>query len=570
MKKFLLLVAAAASFSIASAQFVSYNETSVSNQAPGSQDEITILHSKASVTEFQRASMAKRLPTDGVWYKRPAGSLCFGLSGYGTVDNSGWSRYANDVLFLPAHSEVVFENASTAAGTKFAVASVGTSPVPTFQTEFEEADGKATLYTHGNGVYLPLKVFNSTKEYYFGIDAPEADKFAARFSCDTIRDYGFEEIPQSTMIWQWGGTGNYLVGRVTDRIDFNGDGKNETVLCDGFHMFFPKPLAPFAVKRINIPITSTTGDFFTGFEGLTFTIYKVKVLPNGSRAFGDVIFTAEVNDDYFPMAPGALVSGKQAHLTIPLTDDDSYITFTDEFAIELKGFQREGVELGTRTVKRYAAAQAEVNYSAVADPYATPLLYRDFVNKQGEYLGSSVYNNNLWGIPISFFGSYDVMKVDEYSNTITVSADGKSCEEMATTYTQLAWFNKAGQYLYELAGLPEWVKSVKANYVDRDVFDISVECEPLPAGVESRKCEVKIKSLFGNLSDDVITINQVGGSAGVKGDINGDGVVDIADVNTAIDIVLGLAGSVPTADVNGDGTVDVADINLIIDSILGL
>ena len=58
--------------------------------------------------------------------------------------------------------------------------------------------------------------------------------------------------------------------------------------------------------------------------------------------------------------------------------------------------------------------------------------------------------------------------------------------------------------------------------------------------------------------------------AGVKGDVNGDGVVDIADVNAAIDMILGLKSPTTEADVNGDGTVDVADMNAIINIILGL
>ena len=566
MKKFLLLLAAVASFSAASAQWVSYTETANSKQAPATEDNLVLLRSKSSVSDVQRASLSKRLPADYVWYKRPAGSLCFGLSAYLTTENSGWSRFANDALFLPAHSEVVIENASTVPGTKFSLASLAGNPAPTYELEFEEVDGKATVYTHGNGVTQPLRVANTTASYYFGMDAPEADKYPARFSCDTIRDYGFEEIPQGVTVWQWGGTGNYIVGHVSDRIDFNGDGKRETVYCDGFHMFFPKPLAPFAVNRINIPITSNTGNFFEAFEGLTFTIYKVNTSATGVKSFGDVIYTAEVNDDNFAQAPGALLNGnKQAHLLMYLTDDEKgYLTFTDEFAIELKGFQREGVEMGTRTVQRLSAARL--------DPISTPYMYRDFVNKEGEYVGSAIYSENNWGVPISFYGSYDVMKVDEFYNTITVSADGQTCDEVATTYTQLGWVNKNGEYLYELADLPAWVKSVKASYIDKDVYDISVVCEPLPAGVKGRSCEVKMKSLFGNLSDDVITISQgEGGSPAVKGDVNGDGKVDVADVNVIIDIILGNATfeQYPAADVTGDGKVDVADVNAVIDVILG-
>ena len=51
------------------------------------------------------------------------------------------------------------------------------------------------------------------------------------------------------------------------------------------------------------------------------------------------------------------------------------------------------------------------------------------------------------------------------------------------------------------------------------------------------------------------------------GDVNLDGEVNIADVNTVIDVIL-TGGTWPTADVNGDGEVNIADINAIIALIL--
>lgn len=57
---------------------------------------------------------------------------------------------------------------------------------------------------------------------------------------------------------------------------------------------------------------------------------------------------------------------------------------------------------------------------------------------------------------------------------------------------------------------------------------------------------------------------------GVKGDVNGDGAVDITDVNIIVSIILNQA--VPTGvngDVNGDNVVDTADINTVLNIILG-
>ena len=53
----------------------------------------------------------------------------------------------------------------------------------------------------------------------------------------------------------------------------------------------------------------------------------------------------------------------------------------------------------------------------------------------------------------------------------------------------------------------------------------------------------------------------------LKGDVNGDGEVNIADVNYVIDIIL--TGNIdPRGDVNGDTEVNIADVNAIIDIIL--
>ena len=55
----------------------------------------------------------------------------------------------------------------------------------------------------------------------------------------------------------------------------------------------------------------------------------------------------------------------------------------------------------------------------------------------------------------------------------------------------------------------------------------------------------------------------------VMGDVNGDGEVNIADVNNIIDVILGSGAQADSpADVNGDGEVNIADINTIIDLIL--
>lgn len=54
----------------------------------------------------------------------------------------------------------------------------------------------------------------------------------------------------------------------------------------------------------------------------------------------------------------------------------------------------------------------------------------------------------------------------------------------------------------------------------------------------------------------------------VKGDINGDSVVDVADITAVVAMILA-SGTDESGDVNGDGAVDVADITMIVAIILG-
>ena len=60
-------------------------------------------------------------------------------------------------------------------------------------------------------------------------------------------------------------------------------------------------------------------------------------------------------------------------------------------------------------------------------------------------------------------------------------------------------------------------------------------------------------------------------STWLRGDVNNDGEVNIADVNTLVDIVLGGSfdsGTMQRADVNEDGEIGLADINAVLDIIL--
>jgi len=65
-----------------------------------------------------------------------------------------------------------------------------------------------------------------------------------------------------------------------------------------------------------------------------------------------------------------------------------------------------------------------------------------------------------------------------------------------------------------------------------------------------------------------VTLSLSAGTAGLKGDINGDGEVGIGDVTALVDVLLGGKGDFAVADVNGDGEISIGDVTSLVDILL--
>ena len=80
---------------------------------------------------------------------------------------------------------------------------------------------------------------------------------------------------------------------------------------------------------------------------------------------------------------------------------------------------------------------------------------------------------------------------------------------------------------------------------------------------------------FASWKADIVSsgaIRRIVADSYFKSDVNLDGEVSLADVNSVIDVILGANGDdelAGRADVNGDGEVSLADINAVIDVIVG-
>lgn len=102
-----------------------------------------------------------------------------------------------------------------------------------------------------------------------------------------------------------------------------------------------------------------------------------------------------------------------------------------------------------------------------------------------------------------------------------------------------------------------------------DILAITLNAAPAAAS------DIKITNIKFVTADDLAEMNLAdvtGESAGVRGDVNQDGIVDISDILAIIDLSLGKedpAYNKAAADLNGDNVYDISDILAVIDITLG-
>ena len=104
------------------------------------------------------------------------------------------------------------------------------------------------------------------------------------------------------------------------------------------------------------------------------------------------------------------------------------------------------------------------------------------------------------------------------------------------------------------------------------LVNATVNAEPLPEGVEYREAIVRFE-IPGNYIDyKFMQGTKPEPPVGLKGDVNNDGEINIADINALTEIILsGAAVDAETmyrADVAEDGELGIADVNALIALIL--
>jgi hypothetical protein len=386
-------------------------------------------------------------------------------------------------------------------------------------------------------------------------------------------------------------------------------GKNASHI-DGLAQAFEKPTRPYMLKNVYL---QAYGVECNAPVKMTCKVYKLDAIPE---------YIDEKNGVSLPIVPGELIVTGEGMVT-PTTEEDKngLITFTlfgqDEDDPELvyeytptidypilvciEGYNDEGME-DLVNFSAFVSLDDAVDEGYGELAYLKTPYYETVVTEEGDTVSQPTGEyywhglNNFFssgtlemktGLTI-FIGTENPFITFNYGledGEYTFPNEGGEMvkyleyEDTTVVCNGIEFFSytpsEDGDWTLTWKGtdeLPEWLNIELADGEEDGEFSglvyATVTADPLPAGVAYREAVIRFE-----IPGDYLDYKFMQGEKQpwIKGDVNGDGEVNIADINALIDVILGGNVSDETrqrADVNGDGEINIADINSVIDIIL--
>lgn len=280
---------------------------------------------------------------------------------------------------------------------------------------------------------------------------------------------------------------------------FAQDGKTYT--ATGVYQYFDKPMAPLTVE--NIYFTAISKGYMPIPQGKELKLQIHDVLEQGGvRIPGENILyelTATSSDVKGIGAVDYDESTSYNASTIIFKNKDANgktlnMLIDQPFYVVLYGLDQDGIDCGL------SGCEIPYYYDNFDPAYG---IWNDEAG-QPEFF--SLYSGTA--LNVGFTAKYDYCNPmyygpDENYGIIKVSDDGNTAETVAKGDTfggvmmklNSDWYDADGNANYTINGLPDWVKSYEVDtesYAAYEVTVINFKCQPLPADVSGRQCELTV------------------------------------------------------------------------------
>ncbi len=363
---------------------------------------------------------------------------------------------------------------------------------------------------------------------------------------------------------------------------------------DGIAQAFEKPEHPYLLKRIGVELSYVN---LVGPVDFTCKVYKLDNIP-------------DYDPEYYvalPAEPGELIATGTFHATPDMVDpdyQDLFLNFAlmghDEFdptleyeitptvdypiLVVLDNYNDEGME----NLKQFTTFCAyDWDLKSSENFGETAYLKIDRADEDGVF-----HNDYMWCGIHNFLGDYYtafqisinveqpfietyVTGDDEYTfpaeggemirNFVFETEEGEEEMTMYGVYFLSDVITGDGDWFVtwnDEEELPDWLHLELVDLQVGEAFSYvaaTASADPLPAGVTYREAKIRFE-----IPGDYIYYTFKQGEANPY-DVNKDGEVNVADVNTLIDFILSGSG---VHDCNGDGEMTIADINDLIEYIM--
>ena len=549
--------------------------------------------SREQAAHVSKAKAPRKSFATNMYYGRPEGTF------YNTLKDRNRNSYC--YLVFPNFTDVTFWNMTDEARKAETTWSFEGTAV-----EGDENNNLVEMYNVPSGRLYPVPTLSLDNESFtIGEDFNFAQ--VGVISTDSLMEFTKWDTEQ-------GGTytgyedGSYGFGTGSRTFDFDGDEVGELVYSDGLIEIFEKPASPLYLSSILMPVVSnklTREEAFPDGKELSVKIVKVTYNEEGLWELSDdVLAEMTVTPDNFvfyeTFAEG---DGSYGYLDIAQVTVDAFgsesiepVVIEDEFAVVIDGWGQEGMDLGLFFGD---AGTATYDY-----PFMSPTFEKYYDAETKEYKGNLRAKGIYGGSPYCYNavmylnGMFDVAFVSETHRDMVAPVEGGLIETKAEfledeedpetayhantieVYCTLPWYSTwegmegADNYFVAMANEEEepadWIEisAITDQYFAQySVNVVQITAAALPEDVEGRSVELRIVSDKG-ASSDVITVTQGNVKTTIKGDVNGDNAVNVADISAIISVMAGTA-DYAEADVNGDGAVNVADISTVITIMAG-